>query len=121
MSDLNPYEEGLAVDLAKANDRIRQLQQALKDHSSVSDRLAEQLDAARADAKEAEAYVEELAGGQVDLYCQLISAEGKLAKLVEALREMCAEFRGHDLPYGSKAYAKATSVLAEMGVCDGLV
>jgi DNA repair exonuclease SbcCD ATPase subunit len=102
MSDLNPYEESLAIDLAKANDGIKQLQQALKDQSSVSDRLAEvnekltaerdehwksfvhwrkeadvlteQLEllattneqlvaineAARADAKEAEAYAEEL-------------------------------------------------------------
>jgi hypothetical protein len=40
--------------------------------------------------------------------------EAKLAKATEALRDMCAEFRGHDLPYGSKAYLKATTVLAEI-------
>jgi hypothetical protein len=40
--------------------------------------------------------------------------EAKLAKAVEALRDMCAEFRGHDLPYGSKAYLKATTTLAEI-------
>ena len=49
--------------------------------------LTEQLEAARADAKEAEAYAEELAGDQVDLCRQLIAAEAKLAKVVEALRE----------------------------------
>ena len=38
----------------------------------------------------------------------------KLTKAVEALRDMCAEFRGHDLPYGSKAYVKATTTLAEI-------
>ena len=38
----------------------------------------------------------------------------KLAKAVEAVRDMCAEFRGHDLPYGSKAYLKATALLAEI-------
>jgi chromosome segregation ATPase len=46
MSDLNPYEEGLAIDLAKAQASI--------------EALTEQLEAARADAKEAEAYAEEL-------------------------------------------------------------
>jgi DNA repair exonuclease SbcCD ATPase subunit len=51
----------------EAADRIEKLEQALKEQSSVSDRLAEQLEqlvaineAARADAKEAEAYAEEL-------------------------------------------------------------
>jgi hypothetical protein len=44
--------------------------------------LTEQLEAARADAKEAEAYAEELAKDQVDLCSQLIAAEAKLAKTV---------------------------------------
>ena len=44
MSDLNPYEESLAVDLAKANARIEQLQKALKDQSAVSDRLVDEVD-----------------------------------------------------------------------------
>ena len=38
----------------------------------------------------------------------------ELAKAVEALRDMCAEFRGYDLPYGSKAYDKATTIIAEI-------
>jgi hypothetical protein len=48
--------------------------------------LTEQLEAARADAKEAEAYADELAVDQVYLCRQLIAAEDKLAKAVEALR-----------------------------------
>ena len=47
------------------------------------DALTEQLEAARADAKEAEAYAEELAKDQVDLCRQLIAAEDKLAKAME--------------------------------------
>ena len=62
--------------------------------------LTEQLTAARDDAKESEAYAEEL--------------EAKLAKAVEALEGMCLEFRQADLPYGSAAYAKATATLAEI-------
>jgi hypothetical protein len=45
-----------------------------------ADALTEQLEAARADAKEAEAYADELAGDQVDLCSQLIAAEDKLAQ-----------------------------------------
>jgi hypothetical protein len=44
--------------------------------------------------------------------------KAKLVKAVEALRDMCAEFRGHDLPYGSKAYLKATITLAEIEGSD---
>ena len=40
--------------------------------------------------------------------------EAKLAKAVEALKDMCLEFRQADLPYGSAAYAKATATLAEI-------
>lgn len=58
-------------------DRIEALQKALKDQSSVSDRLAEQLAAARQDADEAEAYAEEL--------------EAKLATC-EKYRDAYAEF-----------------------------
>jgi hypothetical protein len=43
----------------------------------------EQLEAARADAKEAEAYADELEKDQVDLCRQLIAAEDKLAKAME--------------------------------------
>ncbi len=45
--------------------------------------LTEQLEAARADAKEAEAYAEDLERNQVDLCRQLIAAEDKLAELGE--------------------------------------
>ena len=38
----------------------------------------------------------------------------KLEKAVEALDGMCLEFRQADLPYGSKAYTKATATLAEL-------
>lgn len=34
------------------------------------------------------------------------------AQLLEALNEMCAEFRALDLPYGSKAYDKASTAIA---------
>jgi len=33
------------------------------------------------------------------------------AVLLEALEAMCKEFRDHDLPYGSSAYANAISVI----------
>lgn len=34
------------------------------------------------------------------------------AQLLEALDDMCAEFRALDLPYGSKAYHKAHAAIA---------
>jgi len=40
--------------------------------------------------------------------------EDQLSEAVEALREMCVEFRDHDLPYGSKAYLKANTVMNEI-------
>lgn len=75
-----------------------------------ADDRAEQLEAARADAKEAEAYAEELAGDQVDLCRQLIAAEAKLAKAVECLNYCInAPFSGCTIAQG---YARAT--LAEI-------
>jgi predicted nucleic acid-binding Zn-ribbon protein len=71
--------------------------------------LTEQLEAARADAKEAEAYAEELAGDQVDLCRQLIAAEDKLAKAVEALR---GRMHCHDCTCGECDHIRAT--LAEI-------
>ena len=32
-------------------------------------------------------------------------------ELLQALKDMCEEFRGHDLPYGSAAYAKAITLI----------
>lgn len=52
-----------------------------------ADALTEQLEAARADAKEAEAYADELEGDLTELCRQLLAAEDKLAKAVEALKE----------------------------------
>jgi hypothetical protein len=106
-------------DEAEAADRIEALEQHVADllvdlpcgcgydnptdvcmkHLPLVRKLTEQLEAARADAKEAEAYAEELAGDQVDLCRQLIAAEDKLAecearlgKAVEALTfYTCAE------------------------------
>jgi hypothetical protein len=57
----------------------------------VADRikaLTEQLTAARDDAKEAEAYADELEKDQVDLCRQLIAAEDKLAKVLNHIRKM---------------------------------
>ena len=53
--------------------------------------LTEQLEAARADAKEAEAYADELAGDQVDLCRQLIAAEDKLAQATWLLTEAAVQ------------------------------
>jgi uncharacterized coiled-coil protein SlyX len=44
----------------------------------------------------------------------LDETKAKLAKAVEALEGMCLEFRQADLPYGSKAYTKAITTLAEL-------
>lgn len=49
-----------------------------------------------------------------DLEAKLAENEVRLGKAVEALKMMCEEFRGYDLPYGSKAYSQATSALAEI-------
>ena len=32
-------------------------------------------------------------------------------EILQALKDMCEEFRGHDLPYGSATYAKAISII----------
>jgi hypothetical protein len=37
--------------------------------------------------------------------------EVKAKALIRALKDMCIEFRGHDLPYGSKAYAEANRLI----------
>jgi chromosome segregation ATPase len=55
-----------------------------------ADDLTEQLEAARADAKEAEAYAEELQGDLTELCRQLIAAEDKLATC-EKYRDAYAE------------------------------
>jgi hypothetical protein len=35
-------------------------------------------------------------------------------ELLAALKNMCAEFRGYDLPYGSAAYAVANSLINKL-------
>ena len=62
-------------------DRIEALTEQLEQLVAINE-------AARADAKEAEAYAEELAGDQVDLCRQLIAAEDKLEKAVEFIQEV---------------------------------
>lgn len=87
MSDLNPYEEGLALELHEAKGRIKALQKALKDQSSVSDRLAEQLATCE---KYRDAYAEcDRIGTQAvrDLEAKLAENEVRLRKAVEALDE----------------------------------
>jgi chromosome segregation ATPase len=58
--------------------------------------LTEQLEAARADAKEAEAYAEELEGDLTELCRQLLAAEDKLAKAVEAAKPLAAMAERYD-------------------------
>jgi hypothetical protein len=110
--DWSEHDEGKINDARQeAADRIEALEQHVADllvdlpcgcgydnptdvcmkHLPLVRKLTEQLEAARADAKEAEAYAEELAGDQVDLCRQLIAAEDKLAKAMEGLREIASE------------------------------
>jgi predicted nucleic acid-binding Zn-ribbon protein len=87
--------------------------------------LTEKLEAARSDAKEAEAYAEELEKDQVDLCRQLIDAEDKLAKAVEALRvliqhahncekELTEELHHQDFCGESLPLTNARATLAEI-------
>lgn len=48
-----------------------------------------------------------------ETYEEVILAD-EVAGVLEALEEMCAEFRAYDLPYGSsKAYLRAQEVLGQ--------
>jgi hypothetical protein len=92
----------------------------LPDSAKLTVWMLEQLEAARADAKEAEAYAEELAGDQVDLCSQLIAAEDKLAecearlgKAVEAL-EIIRDRQFYRMGPGITAQVIARAVLAEI-------
>jgi len=71
MSDLNSYEESLAVDLARAQARIKELEADLR--NSALDYLA-------AEGQAAEAYQAQLA------------AEAKLAKAVKELQRLGFDF-----------------------------
>jgi hypothetical protein len=84
-------------------DRIEQL-------INLNEALVELLEAARADAKEAEAYADELAVDQVYLCRQLIAAEDKLAKAVEALRGVMQ----HMPDYADTVWQEARATLAEI-------
>ena len=84
-------------------DRIEALTEQLEQLVAINE-------AARADAKEAEAYAEELAGDQVDLCRQLIDAEDKLAKAVEALRGVMQ----HMPDYADTVWQDARATLAEI-------
>jgi hypothetical protein len=78
--------------------------------------LTEQLEAARADAKEAEAYADELAGDQVDLCRQLIAAEDKLAKAVSWLETIRDRAKGDYM--ANTYYLDALAALAEIEGSD---
>jgi hypothetical protein len=43
-----------------------------------------------------------------------MDTDALLLKAASALRDMSTEFRGHDLPYGSKAYTDAQAVFSEI-------
>jgi hypothetical protein len=68
------------IPTTQAADRIEALTEKLKQLVAINE-------AARADAKETEAYAEELAEDQVDLCRQLIAAEDMLAKAVGLAKE----------------------------------
>ena len=70
MSELNPYEEGLALDLKAALDRIEELEERLK--------------AAQDDAKEAEAYAE-------DMEAKLAKAEAAIYRIAPYLSASLSE------------------------------
>jgi hypothetical protein len=81
LADWSEHDEGKINDARQeAADRIEGLNEQLEQLVAINE-------AARADAKEAEAYADELAKDQVDLCRQLIAAENKLAKLVRTMRE----------------------------------
>jgi hypothetical protein len=82
-SPSNTYAVRLALD---HDNCARQDAKLAADWDEAADRieaLTEKLEAARADAKEAEAYAEELQGDLTELCRQLIAAEDKLAELGE--------------------------------------
>jgi predicted nucleic acid-binding Zn-ribbon protein len=107
----------------RPNHALRLISNLQREYDKRGDRieaLTEQLEAARADAKEAEAYAEELAGDQVDLCRQLIDAEDKLAecearlgKAVEAL-EIIRDRQFYRMGPGITAQVIARATLAEI-------
>lgn len=66
------------------------------------------------DSRQPDGMVQEVAWcGQCDYGDNIDNARLLCAApdLLASLEAMCAEFRGHDLPYGSSAYQKAISAL----------
>jgi chromosome segregation ATPase len=108
--DWSEHDEGKINDARQeAADRIEALTEQLEQLVAINE-------AARADAKEAEAYAEELAGDQVDLCRQLIAAEDKLAKAVEALR---GRMHCHDCTCGECDHIRATLAEIEGSTSEG--
>ena len=114
----------LRDDVFYGDERLHKLSRHNPLHMEAADRI-EALIAERATCeKYRDAYAEMgRIGTQAvrDLEDKLFKTEAKLAenevrlgKVVEALKMMCEEFRGYDLPYGSKAYSQATAALAEI-------
>ncbi len=116
---LTKERDDYAFKLADANNTYSEMHVELE-------ALTEQLEAARADAKEAETYAEDLERNQVDLCRQLIAAEDKLAKAMEVITaadKMMAAFysNGNITDRHLKAcsagvdYEKSRTTLAELG------
>jgi chromosome segregation ATPase len=99
---------------AEATRLIELARQQYGAEKSRAEALTEQLEAARADAKEAEAYAEELAKDQVDLCSQLIAAEANLAKAMKAADRMLDAFCVHETQQQVEAYDIMCATLAEI-------
>lgn len=75
---------------------------------------ADRIEALIAERDEAMQLLKTLSNMNGDLSRDLYKTKLLLEKAVGALKMMCEEFRGYDLPYGSKAYSQATAALAEI-------
>ena len=95
MSDLNPYEESLAVDLAKANARIEELERE-RDEARAGNCAANEYEPTWAEA--------------VDIWkVNSQRLEAKLTKAVEALREIAGS-----VPYADNPWQIALAALTEL-------
>ena len=102
--------EALTAELTLAEQRgyANAMEAERKLHEDLIEALTEQLEAARADAEEAEAYAEELARDLVKADNDINDRDAKLAKAVRGLNAICA--------WGEDTYARdmARTTLAEI-------
>ena len=101
--------EKIIEKLEAANKRLRLEAAHANDTADAAIERTKELEAALAEQIE---WVKRLADDLIAAEAKLAENEVRLRKAVEALKMMCEEFRGYDLPYGSKAYSQATSALA---------